>query len=82
VSDYQWEALHIAWEQIDPEMRGDMREPDCDADYQDFLAHLEEANEEWRETLRLKDEKERKKQKGVKGAKPATKATKGKKGKR
>jgi hypothetical protein len=51
VSEYQWEALHIAWEQIDPEMRDDVPEPDSDCEYQDFLDYLEQANEEWRETF-------------------------------
>lgn len=87
VSEYQWEALHIAWGQIDPEMRDDVPEPDSDIEYQDFLDYLEQANEEWRETLRLKNQKEQKEQKGNNGSKGKkgirrTKRTKAKTGKR
>lgn len=70
-----WGALHLAWEQIDPEMRDDVPEPDGDCEYQDFLDYLEQANEKWREIVREKDKKEKKEKQGQKGQK-------GKRGKR
>ncbi|KAF3396309.1 hypothetical protein F1880_007018 [Penicillium rolfsii] len=66
VCEDHWEALHLTWEQIDPEMRDDVPEPDIDAKYQGFLRNLEQADKKWHEMLRKKDEREKKGGKGQK----------------
>jgi hypothetical protein len=59
VCEYHWEALHLIWEQIIPEMRGDVPEPVRGCEYQGFLEDMEEANEKWRKKVGFKGSKGR-----------------------
>ncbi|KAJ5381422.1 uncharacterized protein N7496_003850 [Penicillium cataractarum] len=53
VTDEHWEALHMVWESIDPELRKDVPEPDSDSCYVGFLWDLEHAHVQWRLRLGL-----------------------------